>query len=182
LPIWGKARIGSEFAGAETAVPEPRVLLDGKLTLSARAVTLFSPNPFMQPTLSQVTELDLPVASRLEAFPSAPLEEHPKGSDENRTQVNWWGIAYIHDERPALSIVVATDVPKLALYRPNRREPDVIEATTLARIWDDPNLIKVYKLLAVIVGSFAVCGWVVRALYFRREEGAFPWEQPLGKP
>src|ERR1035441_2589659 len=173
LPIWGRASIGSEFAGAEGAVPTPRLLLEGKLRFSARAVNLNLLS--LRPTLYSVTALELPVGSRLEAFSTAPQAEQQdvnggKKAGDRSQKVNWWGTAYVHYEETALIIAIAPDEARLALYRPNTHDPDVIEATMLTQIFDDPNLIKIYKLLAVIGGCGALGGWLVSA-FKKREKG-----------
>jgi hypothetical protein len=160
LPIWGMASIGAEFSGADGLVPQPRFLLEGKLTLSAHAIAL----PAMQPTLYQVTEVDLPIASRVEAFSYNTDAKTDPAGEKARQGANWWGSAYVEDGKPALNVALATDVPRLAIYRPNRHDPDVIESTILAQMFGDPNLIKLYKLLALIVGTGTFTVWLVEAI------------------
>jgi hypothetical protein len=156
LPIWGLASIGAEFTGAQGPTLVPQLLLSGKLTLSANTVPLW----IVPPTLYPVTEIDLTVGSRVEAYsaPSSPTESDSTTGDPTQ-EVNWWGTVYVDDEKPALTVAVATNVPRLALYRPNRHRPDVIEATVLTQIFNDPHLINLYKLLGVMAGSGALISW-----------------------
>lgn len=148
LPLWGRASIGAEFTGVQGPVPMPGLLLGGKLTVSAEAVSVGFLG--LRPTLYSVAQLDLPVGSRVEASAMPSREEGSTSALAGRTEeVNWWGTVYVQNDTPALTVLVATDVPKLAVYRPNRHEPDVIEASLLTSLFEDPHLIGLYKLLSV---------------------------------
>jgi len=162
LPIWGKAKIGSEFKGMKSSDPEPTLLLSGQIRVSARAIELPPQFLEMRATLYPVTTLDLPVGSRLEAF-AASKNSSSLDNDGTTFLSNWWGTAYVDSEKPALNIELATDTPKLALYRPNRHEPDVIEASHLNQVFEDPNLVKLYKLFGVFALAAAISGWSLKA-------------------
>ena len=161
LQIWGKARVGSEFKAIRSPDPDPTLLLSGQITVSARAVE-FPPRFLgLRATLYPVTVLDLPVGSRLETYASqqgSPPSGDKREKDGADFVANWWGTAYVDIEKPALDVELATDTPKLALYRPNLREPDIIEVTHLNQVFEDPNLIKVYKMLATL-GTLVALGW-----------------------
>jgi len=165
LPIWGEARLGSEFKGMKSSEPDPTLLLSGQIKVSARALEF--PWPLhLRATLYPVTVLDLPVGSRLETY-SSPQDNRPPGEsskDGAEFVSNWWGTAYVDSEKPALNVELATDTPKLALYRPNRHEPDVIETSRLNQIFEDPNLIKLYKLFGVFALAAAASGWLLTAI------------------
>lgn len=163
LPIWGKARVGSEFKGMSGPDPDPTLLLSGQITVSARTVAVLSGFLGFRATIYPVTVLDLPVASRLEAYnppPKSPPAGDQQENDETEIVANWWGTAYVDSEKPALSVELATDTAQLALYRPNLSEPDVIEVSSLNQIFDDPNLIMVYKATGVVMILVALCKWV----------------------
>jgi hypothetical protein len=169
LPIWGKARIGSEFKGIKSSDPDPTLLLSGQITVSARAVEFLPGFLDLRPTLYPVTVLSLPVGSRLEAYTppqtnKPPLDEQKKDGAE--FVANWWGMAYLDREKPALNVELATDAPKLALYRPNRHDPEIIEITRLNQLFEDPNLIKAYKMLGVLGILIALCRWILNAFQF----------------
>ncbi len=166
LPIWGKARVGSEFKGMKSPDPDPTLLLSGQITVSARALEIPPRFLGLRATLYPVTVLDLPVGSRLEAY--APQQVSPPPDDKQEKDgadfvANWWGAAYVDREKPALSVELATDTPKLALYRPNLGEPDIIEVTRLNQLFEDPSLIKAYKMLAALGTLIALCWWSLDA-------------------
>jgi hypothetical protein len=167
LPIWGKARIGSEFKGVESSDPDPRLLLSGQIKVSAQAVELLSGRLGMRTTLYPVTNLDLPVGSRLEAYaPESPKASPHDESSQNGTDFipNWWGTAYVDSEKPALNVELATDTAKLALFRPNQHDPEIIEVSRLNQVFEDPNLIKVYKLLGVFSITATLGLWLIAAI------------------
>jgi hypothetical protein len=167
LPIWGIARVGSEFKGVESSSPDPRLLLSGQMKVSARAVEFPHGILGMHATLYPVAELDLPVGSRLEAYDveshKLPLKGAPS-ADGAEFVPNWWGTAYVDSEKPGLNVELATDTPKLALFHPNQHEPDIIEVSRLNQIFEDPNLIKVYKLLGVLTLAAAFSNWLLKAI------------------
>jgi hypothetical protein len=166
LPIWGKAKIGSEFKGIKSSDPDPTLLLSGQIKVSARAVEFLPWLLDLRATLYPVTALDLPVGSRLETY-IPPQRKSPPDSefDKDRAEFlsNWWGTAYVDSEKPALNVELATDTPKLALYRPNRHEPDIIEASRMNQVFEDPNLVKLYKLFGVFALAAAFSGWLLGA-------------------
>ncbi len=141
LPIWGHAQIGHEFRpAAGTGRPEPSLLIDGKLDVSAHA--------FLTHSLYQVRSVTLPVASRLET-----------GGDGGAI---WWGIASIDPDKVALVVDVATVAPELALYRPYsyRTKPDIISVSALTQLTDDPTLIRIHIVLAILAALALVSGWI----------------------
>jgi hypothetical protein len=152
LPIWGRASIGSEFHPLDSPEQHPTLLLSGTLKISGRAIEILPSVLHFDASLYRVGELELPVGSRLETFPGL----HTRMLDA----ANWWGVAYGDPEKPALDLQIATDTPKLALYRPDRSGADVIELTTITQIFDDPNLIKLYKIVALMGGVVVFSGWV----------------------
>jgi len=166
MPIWGKAEIGSEFKGRKSSDPDPTLLLSGQIKVSARSVEFLPWLLGLRATLYPVTALDLPVGSRLKTF-AIPQKNPPPGSESGKEGTefvsNWWGTAYVDSEKPALNVELATDTPKLALYRPNRHEPDIIEASRLNQVFEDPNLVKVYKLFGVFAFAAAISGWLLGA-------------------
>jgi hypothetical protein len=168
MPIWGKAKIGSEFKGIRNASPEPALLLSGQIKVSARAIVFLPWLLDMGSTLYPVTVLDLPVGSRLETYDSSQNESIPAREGADYLS-NWWGTAYVDSEKPALNIELATDTPRLALFRPNRHEPDIIETSHLNQIFEDPNLIKVYKIFAVLASAATISGWLLGAFEMRTE-------------
>lgn len=162
MPIWGLARIGSEFKGVESSDPEPRLLLAGQMKVSAKAIEILPSLLDLRATLYPMTVLDLPVGSRLETYTSQPKNSSSQDESDKDGPAfvpNWWGTAYADSQRPALSLEVATDTPKLALYRPNGHDPDVIEVSRMNQVFEDPNLIKLYKLLAVFAIAAAALKW-----------------------
>jgi hypothetical protein len=189
LPIWGRVSIGSEFAAAEGPIPTPRLLLEGKLTFSARAVTFsrfgllrwvlktFGQGSILRPTLYPVAVLELPAGSRLETY-SDGRREQSRASGLSQDTANWWGTVYIQPGKPGLCIAAATDTPKLALYRPNSHTPDIIEVTALNQMFGDPNLTKLFKLFAVIATVSSACTLVVRTLTIEKRGKEKRWEQP----
>jgi hypothetical protein len=161
LPVWGLVVIGVEYRGANgPAPPLHQFLLEGKLTLSADAVAV--PWMHMRPTLYKVAELNLPVGSRLEDCLTPSCEESWRAT-ATRREVNWWGTVSVDASQSALRVDLATDAPRLALYRPGRYrdDPEVIEATILTQAFDDPNLIKIYKWLGVAAGFGALLDWII---------------------
>jgi hypothetical protein len=179
LPIWGKARVGSEFKGMKSPDPDPTLLLSGQITVSARALEIPPRFLGLRATLYPVTVLDLPVGSRLETY--APQKESPPPDDQQEKDgagfvANWWGAVYVDSEKPALDVELATDTPKLALYRPNLGEPDIIEVTRLNQLFEDPNLIKAFKMLAALGTLIALCWWVLDAFPFAwlKDEESLP--------
>lgn len=174
LPIWGKARIGSEFKGIASSDPEPRLMLSGQMKVSARAVEFLPGVLGIRSTLYPVTDLDLPVGSRLETYTpqqkSASQNDAP-AQDVAELMANWWGAAYVDSEKPALDVELATDASKLALFHPNQHEPDIIEVSRLNQIFEDPNLIRVYKLLGVFAISAAMCKWLADAFQLSKTDG-----------
>jgi hypothetical protein len=180
MPIWGRAKIGPEYTGVESSNPEPRLLLSGQMKVSAKAVEIAPGFLDLRATLYPVTVLDLPVGSRLETYPSQPKSPPTAGKpdkDGAPSEPNWWGTAYADSQKPALNLELATDTPKLALYRPNGHEPDVVEVSRMNQIFEDPNLIKLYKLL----GAFAIAAAVLKWLVEMSREMARPTKEPETK-
>jgi hypothetical protein len=148
LPIWGQAQIGQEFRPAAGAgPPEPSLLIDGKLDVSAHA--------FLTRSLYEVRTVTLPVASRLETSDGKAI---------------WWGVAYVDPLRTALIAAVATEAPVLALYRPYRTEADIISVSTLTQLTDDPTLVRIHILLLVLAVLVAIAEWAAKHWY----DGAKP--------
>jgi hypothetical protein len=147
--------------------------------VSARALEIPPRFLGLRATLYPVTVLDLPVGSRLETY--APQKESPPPDDQQEKDgagfvANWWGAVYVDSEKPALDVELATDTPKLALYRPNLGEPDIIEVTRLNQLFEDPNLIKAFKMLAALGTLIALCWWVLDAFPFAwlKDEESLP--------
>jgi hypothetical protein len=173
LPIWGKVSLGSEFTGISSSNPQPRLLLEGKIDVSARSIEFLPSILNLRSTLYPITSLDLPVASRLETFPEIrnQLPTHNRNAENKSSMIaNWWGIAYIEQGKPAIRVEIATDTQKLALYRPNRHEADVIEVTILNQVFEDPNLIKLYKIFVVLFGVSVISKWASKAFRTKKRE------------
>jgi len=166
LPIWGKANVGSEFKGRMSSDPDPILLLSGQLKVSARSVQCLIWPLDLRATLYPVATLDLPVGSRLESFEPALAAQLSK-DDSRKSQAefvpNWWGTAYVDSDKPAFVVELATDVPRLSLLRPNQHEPEVIEVSRLNQIFEDPNLVKVYKLIGGLLLAATMSGWLFNA-------------------
>jgi hypothetical protein len=140
LPIWGQAQIGREFRPAAGAgPPEPSLLIDGKLDVSAHALWTQS--------LYEVRTVTLPVASRLETFDGKAI---------------WWGVAYVDSIKTALIAAVATEAPVLALYRPSRTEADLISVSWLTQLTDDPTIIHIQIVLLVLAALAAIAEWAAK--------------------
>lgn len=153
LPIWGRAQIGREFRpAASVSSPEPSLLIDGKLVVSAHrafATWLFDTS------LYEVRSVTLPVASRLEAL----------RPDESGRDAIWWGIASIDPDKTALIVNVATEAPRLALYRPYRTEADIISVSWLTQLTDDPSIIRVQIWLLGVAALAAVAEWAGKHMF-----------------
>jgi hypothetical protein len=140
FPIWGKAQIGREFQpAAGVGPPEPSLLIDGKLDVSAHA--------FWTRSLYDVRTVTLPVGSRLETIDSGAI---------------WWGVAYIDPLKTALIAAMATEAPVLALYRPYRTESDIISVSTLTQLTDDPTIIRIHILLLVFAAVVTAAEWLAK--------------------
>jgi hypothetical protein len=147
LPIWGQAQIGREFRPAAGAgPPEPSLLIDGKLDVSAHALWTQS--------LYEVRTVTLPVASRLET--------------SNGKEI-WWGVAYVDSMKTAMVAAVATEAPVLALYRPSRTKADFISVSTLTQLTDDPTIIRIHILLLVLAALAAIAEWVAKHFHDGRK-------------
>jgi hypothetical protein len=134
LPIWGYARIGREFKPARGAEPDPGLLIDGKLDVSAHAVWTGA--------LYEVRSVTLPVASRLQAARA--------GQRDSDAKPIWWGLASVDSLKTGLLVNVATVAPRLELYRPNQTDAEVISVTSLVQLTDDPVLLRLQILVAVL--------------------------------
>jgi hypothetical protein len=146
LPIYGRVTIGTEFHAARNRERQP-YLLSGTLKVAAQSFAL----PGFPEALYKEGDLDLPVASRLTA-----VEPNSGGSSDTS---NWWGVCYCEPQKAALELNLATNAPKLELFRPNKHDADIIQVTETARIFDDPNLVKLYKITGIVAGAVALLGW-----------------------
>ena len=161
LPIWGDVSIGSEGSDVD-----PGQLLNGTLAVSARSVEF--PLFKMRKTLYPVSTLDLTVGSRVEAF-AGPSHTHETNVEaeqkaEHSSEVaDWWGVAFVDDLKPGLSVEVATETRQLAVFHPTDHEPDVIEVTEFTEIFNDPNLVKIYKVIATFVGVVGLASWLAES-------------------
>lgn len=143
FPIWGNLRLGEDVhptsAGGRV---QPGLLLEGRLSVQAKALEHWLLLPFSRSTVYPAKDIPLPFGARLEAL------------DPNST---WWGTAYIDDQQVGLQVAAATEAGKLALYRPERSTPDVIEITTLTELFSDPNVVQMQVFAAVLLSVFGLC-------------------------
>ena len=152
FPVWGPARIGKEFRpSAGFSPPEPSLLIDGKIDVSAHAwCTGLLDGWFCSRSLYDVRTVTLPVASR--------LETPPPGS-------TWWGVAYVDPQKTALIASVATEAPELRLYRPGRTVAELISIPTLLQLTDDPTIIRFHILILVSGAVFTIAAYIAKHLY-----------------
>jgi hypothetical protein len=140
LPVWGQVRIGREFQpAAGAAPPEPSLLIDGKLDVSAHAVWTRS--------LYEVRTVTLPVAARLQSSDGKAI---------------WWGVAYVDPQKTALIAALATEAPMLALYRPYRTGAEIISVSTLTQLTDDPTVIRFHIIILVVALLVATAEWAAK--------------------
>lgn len=154
LPIWGIVSIGSEYQAINApGLPRARLLLSGQLRVSARSLRLPG---YREQVLYPVTNVDLPVGSRLEA---EPLTSTPGA------YVTWWGTAYVDSQKPSLVVEVATDAKELLIYHPIRSEPDVIKVATLTQLMNDPHIARASSFVAIFAACAAAVSWLVSRLF-----------------
>jgi hypothetical protein len=147
-PLYGHVTVGSEFHGTPSHHEIQPYLLSGTLKVSAWSVSFLG---MFDEALYKQSEFDLPVGSRLDTYRG---ESAPADSDY------WWGTCYCDPQRPALTVEAVTPTPKLALFRPFVKTPDIIQVTATARIFEDPNLIKAYRLIGLLIGTVTLMNWI----------------------
>jgi len=164
FPIWGPAQIGKEFRpSAGFGPPEPSLLIDGKIDVSAHAwCASWLTRGFCSRSPYEVRTLTLPVASRL----------------ETPTRATWWGVAYVDRGKTALIAAVTTEAPELNLYRPGRPEAELISIPTLVQLTEDPTIIRVHLLILVVVAVAGTAAWLVDRILGDRSEGSGAHKQP----
>jgi len=163
FPVWGPAQIGKEFRpSAGFSPPEPGLLIDGKINVSAHAWCIgLLDGWFCSPSLYVVRTVTLPVASRLET---------PKAT--------WWGVAYVDPQKTALVAAVATEAPVLNLYRPGRTAAEPILIPTLFQLTDDPTIFRFHITLLVLVAILALAGYLARHLHDMRSAAPAEADKP----
>lgn len=153
-PIWGPLRLGDEkITATGTGMVSPSMLLEGKLTIQARAVSSRLV-PFNRDTLYTVKEIALPAGARVES----------KMADER--DALWWGSVYVDAQKVGLQVQAATEASALTLFRPGRtrsEDADVISITALTQLFSDPNVIRVQAMaLALIALMERAIAWFAR--------------------
>ncbi len=150
FPLWGGLRLGDELPPT-SASGHVRlgVLLEGRLKVQARSIAGIPQILFIgRPSLYPAAEMELPVGSRVEVAP------------DDRAANDWWGVAYVDNQKVALQVQAATDASELTVRRPRRQDPDIISVGALTQIFADPNLIRIQLFFVVLlaiaqfVGSF----------------------------
>jgi hypothetical protein len=142
-PIWGEASLGSEFkASTRFGERKPSFILHGDVKIEARSLW---PN-----TTYPVDPVTLPVGGRLETAQERPGDP----------PTQWWGLAYVDPQKPALVVAAGTEARVLRIYRPLTSVPDIIELSFFNRFFDDPAL----KPIHAFAGGLGV-SWL-----FRRRE------------
>jgi hypothetical protein len=138
LPIWGSVTVGQEYRPQAVALPpEPTFLIAGEVKVWAKTALHIGGPPSLYP----VSDLAVPVASRLEAWrDSATLAPVPV----------WWGIAYAGPDKAALEVDVSTEASELSLFRPNASEGEVIGVSRFTQLVSDPSIL----LLHIFAGAF----------------------------
>jgi hypothetical protein len=147
LPIYGDLTVGSEFHPARNGEAQP-YLLKGSIKVLAESLKPLGFSLFPA-SLYKDSDLDLPVGSRLIA----------QGPEDHSSMPNWWGVCYCEPQKAALQLEVATNATRLQLFRPDRHTADIIEVTATTRTFDDPNLVKIYKLFGIAVAAVALVKW-----------------------
>ena len=163
FPIWGNVAVGLELrpqAGADR--PEPGLLIDGKIDVAARS--RFSG------TLYAVTTMQVPVGARLQTDDGSDDAELSAGTRSQAKSGIWWGIAYVDSYRTGLVVELGTEAPKIALYRPNQTRADVIEASGLTQLTEDPDIVRFHILLLILIGLGVFSEWLGKFLHELGEE------------
>ncbi len=172
LPIWGPLSIGSEFSGYSGTVQTPKLITEGRVTLQARSVAI----PFLLArSWYTVSALDLPVGARVEAYATDASGTTTTATQKNGKtgeEATWWGRVYVDPQRPNLVVIAATYTPRLAVYRPNVKEAELVELSSLAQMFGDPNLVVAYKAATSLVVVFALLQfWLSRRTEADRRGG-----------
>jgi hypothetical protein len=174
LPIFGRVTLGTEFRSPRSVNELQPFLLNGTLKVSAISI---NPLPFLRmaifpQALYKAGDIDLPPASRLRAYSdnadqiNREQKVHPDdpiaGQNEERADTtNWWGVCYCDPQKPALTVEMATDAPRLELHRPGT-PVDIIEVTATTRVFEDPNLEKIYRIVGIFAIAVAIIDWLVK--------------------
>lgn len=146
LPVFGSVQLGAEHKPQfEPGLPPARLLLSGKLTVSARSIGRLRPS-----TIYPVTDVVLPVGARLEA-----------GAGFESGKTRWWGVAYIDPQKPALSVELATSAPSFRLFYPGRPAADVISVSSLSQFKDDPEIVTANFFLVGLAAIIGIVLWFV---------------------
>ena len=115
--------------------------------------------------LYTVTTIRIPVGGRLETYDEPTGGAGAGAAHAHRATGIWWGVAYVDSLRTGLVVELGTEAPQVALYRPNRTVADVIQASGLTQLTDDPGIARLHIFLLVLVGIALFAEWLGRFLH-----------------
>jgi hypothetical protein len=149
LQISGLVEIGDELR-PETSASEPASapILEGRVEVYGKTVDLGWLWGDRRPRLYPVTEIAIPPGSRLTEAP---------GVGEPQDRQPWSGMVYVEADVSALQAEVTTEASALALFRPGSGlEPEILKVGIFAQLFNDPNILSIQIMLAMLVGILQV--------------------------
>lgn len=165
LPIHGIVEIGDELR-PQTSLEEQSSapLFSGTVQVYGRTVDIGFFFDDRRSRIYPVSDMSIP--------PGARVIEAPSPSGQAGSTL-WSGFARLETYTTAFQIDLTTEATNLAIYRPGAGlEPEIINVGMFAQLTNDPNLVSLQVVFALLLALLQVMGgWIDRVATRRNQSG-----------